>query len=376
MTTRIIAIFFLSTSLSVCFSEQNLAQSPKLPNSPSPESLALAVAAAPLEQLSAVFRGVVETAGQSIVHIEATQIKSVNPTGRSGRSVKMQIEESGSGVVTNIAKKQVVLTNRHVVEGIDLNAIKIMTRDRRLLTPVRMTTNEDFDLAVIEVKETLPVAASFGDSEQVQTGDIILTIGSPFGLDRSLSMGIISAVNRRSIPGSSGQAPNVGFFQIDAAVNPGSSGGPMLNLRGEVLGLVTAIATQGGGHDGIAFVLPAKFVLRVAEQLVRNGSVVKPLIGVGFEPEAEFSPVKHQKIGLDRLIGAKIRQVQPDSPASAAGLRVGDVILSFDAVEVEDDTHIVNLVAQSEIDKPVKLSVLREGQMIELTITPTAQISR
>lgn len=329
--------------------------------------------AAPFERLSEVFRFSVEFTEPVIVHIEATQIKSVNPA-RSGRAVKMQVEESGSGVIADIAGKQVILTNRHVVEGIEPDSIKVQTYDRRLLTPVRISTNEDFDLAIIEVEEQLPYSADFGDSDHVRVGDIVLAVGSPFGLDRSVSMGIIGAVNRRNIPVTNGTAPRIGFFQTDAAVNPGSSGGPLLNLRGEVIGLVTAIATQSGGNDGVAFVLPIKSVLRIAEQLVRNGTVVKPHIGLGFDPE--FDAEKRKKQGIDRQIGARINRVVSDTPSAQIGLRVGDVILSFDGIEVEDDTHIVHLVASAEIDKPVKITVNREGNNLDLSITPSIRVSR
>jgi serine protease Do len=333
----------------------------------------LQTVAAPFERLSDVFRFSVEFTAPVIVHIEATQIKSVNPA-RSGRAVKMQVEESGSGVVADIVGKQVILTNRHVVEGIELDAIKVQTYDRRLLTPIRVSTNEDFDLAVMEVSEKLPYSADFGDSDGVRVGDIVLAVGSPFGLDRSVSMGIIGAVNRRNIPATNSITPRIGFFQTDAAINPGSSGGPLLNLRGEVIGLVTAIATQGGGDDGVAFVLPIKSVLRIAKQLVQNGTVVKPHIGLGFDPE--FGIEKRKKLGIDRQIGARINRVVPDTPSAQIGLRIGDVILSFDGIEVEDDTHLVHLVASSEIDKPVKITINREGNNIDLSITPSVQISR
>ncbi|MDR2439521.1 MAG: trypsin-like peptidase domain-containing protein [Planctomycetaceae bacterium] len=333
----------------------------------------LQTASAPFERLSEVFRSSVEFANPIIVHIEATQIKSVNP-GRSGRMVKMQVEESGSGIIVDIADKQIILTNRHVVEGIELDSIKVQTYDRRLLTPVRILTNEDFDLAVMEVAEKMPYSADLGDSDRVQVGDIVLAVGSPFGLDRSVSMGIIGAVNRRNIPATNGITPKIGFFQTDAAINPGSSGGPLLNLRGEIIGLVTAIATQGGGDDGVAFVLPIKLILRIAEQLVRNGTAVKPHIGLGFDPE--FNAEKRKKLGIDRQIGARINRVVPETPSAQIGLRVGDVILSFNGTEVEDDTHIVHLVALTEINKPVKITINREGNNMDLSITPSVQISR
>jgi serine protease Do len=329
--------------------------------------------AAPFERLSEVFRRSVEFSEPVIVHIEATQIKSVTP-GRSGRAVKMQIEESGSGVIAEIAGKQVILTNRHVVEGIEPASIKVQTFDRRILSPIRISTNEDFDLAVVEVTEKFAYSADFGDSDRVRVGDIVLAVGSPFGLDRSVSMGIIGAVNRRNIPATSGVTPRIGFFQTDAAINPGSSGGPLLNLRGEIIGLVTAIATQGGGDDGVAFALPIKSALRIAEQLVQNGTVVRPHIGLGFDPE--FNAEKRNALGIERQIGARINRVVPETPAAQTGLCIGDVILSFDGVEVEDDTHIVHLVALSEIDKPVKIIINREGNTMNLSITPSVQISR
>jgi serine protease Do len=329
--------------------------------------------AIPFERLSEIFRCSVEFADPVIVHIEATQIKSVTP-GRSGRAVKMQVEESGSGVIADIAGKQVILTNRHVVEGIEPDFIKIQTHDRCLLTPVRVSTNEDFDLAIVEVAEQLPYSADFGDSDQVRVGDIVLAVGSPFGLDRSVSMGIIGAVNRRNIPATNGTTPRIGFFQTDAAINPGSSGGPLLNLRGEIIGLVTAIATQGGGDDGVAFVLPIKSVLRIAEQLVQNGTVVKPYVGLGFDPD--FNAEKRKQLGIARQIGARINRVVSDAPSAQTGLRIGDVILSFDGIEVEDDTHIVHLVAVAEIDKPIKITINRDGNNIDLSITPSVQISR
>jgi serine protease Do len=329
--------------------------------------------AAPFEQISEVFRRSIEFSDPIIVHIEATQVKSVTP-GRSGRAVKMQIEESGSGVIADIGDKRVILTNRHVVEGIEPESIKVQTFDRRLLTPIRVSTNEDFDLAVVEVTEKIPYSADFGNSDQVRVGDIVLAVGSPFGLDRSVSMGIIGAVNRRNIPATSGTTPRIGFFQTDAAINPGSSGGPLLNLRGEVIGIVTAIATQGGGDDGVAFALPIKSVLRIAEQLVQNGTVVRPHIGLGFDPE--FNHEKRNALGIDRQIGARINRVVPEAPAAQTGLRIGDVILSFDGIEVEDDTHIVHLVALTEIDKPIKITINRERNTMNLSITPSAQISR
>jgi S1-C subfamily serine protease len=187
-------------------------------------------------------------------------------------------------------------------------------------------------------------------------------------------MGIISAVGRRKVPGAAGAIPRIDFFQTDAAVNPGSSGGMLLNLRGEVIGILTAIATQGGKNEGVAFVMPSNAVLRVAEQLVQTGTVLKPHIGCNFEPA--ISSEERRKLDMDRLIGAKIRGIASETPADRAGLKAGDVVLMFGSTEVEDDLHITHLIAQSEIDKPVVLRVNRNKEILNMTVIPAAQLSR
>ncbi|MDR3182438.1 MAG: S1C family serine protease, partial [Planctomycetaceae bacterium] len=261
-----------------------------------------------------------------------------------------------------------------VVAGIDTDSIQILTKDRYSLKAVGVSANEDFDIAVIETEGKIPPPVKFGNSDDLAAGDIILALGSPFGLERSLSLGIISAVGRRYIPGGGAATPRVSFLQVDAAVNPGSSGGPMLNLNGEVIGLQTAIATQSGGNEGVAFIMPVKTVLRVAEQLVKTGSVVRPYIGCGFD--ASFSMDDRRRLGIDRLIGSRLKTIEPNGPASQAELKTGDVIVSFNGTEIEEDSHIVLLVAEAEIGKPVPLKVNRNGQTLDITLTPETQLSR
>lgn len=323
------------------------------------------------EKLGSLFRQCIEQAAPAVVNIQVMQTRPASTKGV--RSPKMT-EESGSGIVATIDQKQVVLTNRHVIGEAEREVIQILTHDRRLLTPIKITTNEDFDIAVIEVDEKLPRTAQFGNSDQVQVGDMVLAIGNPFGLDRSVSMGIISAVGRRRVPGAASSVPRIGFFQTDAAINPGSSGGMLLNMRGETIGIVTAIATQGGGSEGVAFVMPINAVTRIAEQLVQTGTIVKPHIGFNFEQAISLE--ERRNLGIDRLIGAKIKGITPDSPAARAGLKVGDVILTFNNTEVEDDLHVTHLVVQSEIGKPVALRVNRNREILNVTIIPVEQLSR
>ena len=321
------------------------------------------------EKLGTLFRHSAEQAIPAVVSIRVTRTRAI------GRSTPFRVSEEGSGIVATIADRQVILTNRHVIEEAERGSIEIMTHDRRLLTLTRFFANADFDVAIIEVAETLPQSAVFGNSDQVRVGDIVLAIGNPFGLDRSVSMGIISAMGRREVPGATISAPRIDFFQTDAAINPGSSGGMLLNLRGEVIGVVTAIATQGGRNEGVAFVMPINGVLRIAEQLVRTGTVVRPYIGFNFVSDGNFPMEDRRPLGIDRLIGARIHTVFSNSPAERAGLEVGDVVLMFGNTEVENDTHILHLIAQSEIDEPVVLRINREGEILDVTVTPIRFLS-
>ena len=323
------------------------------------------------ERLGALFRQSAEISSPAVVNIRVMQTRTTGP--RKAGITKL-LEESGSGIIATIAQKKVILTNRHIIEGVEKEGLNLMTYNRKILTPTRVASNEDFDIAIIEFAEDLPQSARFGDSDRVRVGDMVLAIGNPFGLDRSVSMGIISAVGRRQVPGAGGSVPRIGFFQTDAAVNPGSSGGMLLNLRGEVVGVLTAIATQGGGNEGVAFAMPINAVLRIAEQLVQSERVVKPYIGFGFD--AAFLLEERRRLGIDRLIGARIRSIASETPAEQAGLKVGDVVMKFGDIEVEDDLHVTHLVAQSEIGKPVVLKINRNGEMLTITVTPITQLSR
>jgi len=321
------------------------------------------------DKLGALLQYNTEQAVPAVVSIRVTRTQ---PVGRA-RQPRLS-EELGSGIVAVIAGKQVILTNRHVIAEAERDSIEIMTYDRRLLVLNKIAANEDFDIAVLEVAEELPQPARLGNSDHVHIGEIVLALGNPFGLDHSVSMGIISAVGRREVPGASGSVPRISFFQTDAAVNPGSSGGMLLNVRGEVIGLVTAIATQGGSNEGVAFVMPINAVLRIAEQLAETGTAVKPYIGFAFE--SAISPETRRRLGISRIMGAQIRSVEADSPAEQAGLKAGDVLMMFGNTEVEDGLHVIHLVAQSEIDQPTVMQVNRNGERLHVTVTPTAQLSR
>ena len=333
--------------------------------------------AEPLEKLAAVIRQSAEYAEVSVVHIESSQIKTISPTRDTRRSAKLQIDESATGILTTISDKQVVLTNRHVVEGVPLSALRILAKDRSLLRPSQILTNAEFDLGVIllDLPDTSnQVSADIGDSEKVNVGDFVLAIGSPFGLEQSVSFGIVSAVGRRRVPMSEEQIPLVGFIQTDAAINPGSSGGPLVNLRGEVVGLITAIASQGGGNEGIAFAIPINVAVKIAKQLVENGVVFRAFLGAEFD--AGFDDKVRTQAGLTRMIGARINKVLPDSPAQQGELATGDIVIAIDGIDIQDGRHVIERIAQQEVDSECTVTVLRNGKRIDIPIKLTAQISR
>ncbi|MDR2169550.1 MAG: trypsin-like peptidase domain-containing protein [Planctomycetaceae bacterium] len=330
--------------------------------------------AAILEKSGEVISQSAKYVSPSIVHIEVKRLRAAQSSRvRESRNVQIEVEDSGSGFIVRLGGKDYVITNQHVVGGVEIDSIVIHTSDRRMLTPKQIHTNNEFDLAVIEMDAKL-TPADIGDSDKVRVGDLILTIGSPYGLERSVTMGIVSATSRRKIPASNGQAPTCEFFQIDAATNPGNSGGPVLNIRGEVVGVITAIATTGGGSEGIAFAIPINAVLKIAKQIANGGIALRPYIGVGFDHI--FGTKEHKKIGLDRLIGAHISRVIPDSPASEANIQVGDVVINFGNIEVEDGYHLNNLICQAEIGKPVELTIRRNKKNIKINVTPTGKVSR
>ncbi|GHT35905.1 serine protease [Planctomycetales bacterium] len=338
-----------------------------------------------LEELNGIVRNVIKKTSASVVHIETKRIQSFS-SHEEGRRISKELSETGCGIIIEIddktnKKQKYILTCGHIADGIRIEQLTILTNDRFILKPLSVKVNHDFDLAVIEFESPADAVlqpAVLSNSSKVQAGDFVFTIGSPFGLERSVSHGIVSAVQRREIPSAPDQAVLAGFFQIDAAVNPGNSGGPVFNIRCEITGLVTAIATQSGGSEGVAFVTPINTLIRIAKQLVQQGTAVRPFIGIGLEPD--FNVAEHQRLGLTRLVGAKIAKVQPDSPAAQAGLLPEDIILNLkntlQNTEIEDDLHFIAVAAQLEIEKPVQLTILRNGRELAIPLTPSSQISK
>lgn len=300
----------------------------------------------------------------SIVHIETTM-------AGNGFSKSSEVDEAGAGIIFKHEKSFFVLTNRHVINQAPLERIRIYLEDGRQIKAKRVLTDRDTDVAVVEVDSDRLIAAEVGDSSQVEVGEKVFAVGSPFGLSQTVTYGIISAVGRRNLQLGRQGLKLQNFFQTDAAINPGNSGGPLINLRGEVIGLNTAIASNSGGNDGIGFAIPIHAALGVAEQLIEKGQVARAFFGVRMD--ADFDAAGAKEIGLFRARGAKVSGVTPGSPAEAAMIQVGDVITKFYGQEVEDDLQLINIVSLCPLDEDIRFEIYRDGKFVEKTVRLAAR---
>ncbi len=316
-----------------------------------------------LQRQGQVLKKVVKLATPSVVHLVSYKQDTSSGTPLASSTV----EEAGAGVLIRLDGRFFVLTNRHVIADAPIKEIKIRSFDRRFLTPERLWTDPESDVAVIRVVEEDLIAARLGDSDELEIGDFVLAFGSPFGLSHSVSFGIISAKGRRDLELGSESLRLQDFLQTDAAVNPGNSGGPLLNLRGQVIGINTAIATNSGGNEGVSFAIPINLVMFVAEQLITNGQVNHAYLGV--QLAGDFDLRKASQLGLARVRGALVKGITPRSPAFFANLQPNDVVVQFNGVSVEDDDHLVNLVSVTPIGESVELEIIRQGKPISLQVT-------
>jgi Do/DeqQ family serine protease len=279
--------------------------------------------------------------------------------GRRGQGPSEEFRQSGLGSGVIFDKRGYVLTNFHVIRGADAVTIRLSTRQE--LKGRIVGTDPKTDLAVIQFQPEGPLTvATLGNSDTVRVGEWAIAIGNPFGLDQTVTVGVVSATARADV----GIATYENFIQTDASINPGNSGGPLVNLRGEVIGINTAIVAAG---QGIGFAIPANMVKRVTGQLVDRGKVMRGWLGVSVQP---LSKELAQSLGVPDARGAAVSRIYPDSPAAKAGLLANDVIVSFDGTPVEDYHHLQRLSADADVGKTVKLEVIRrkERKTFELTI--------
>ncbi|MFH5805040.1 S1C family serine protease [Alienimonas sp. DA493] len=305
-------------------------------------------------------------ASPSVVHIESTYRDDDGG----------MVEETGSGVLIRHPRwadvhtgRLFVVTNRHVVAGAETPGsgnVDLRLADGHTVRPMKVWTDQATDLAVLEIANRDLPAIHFGNSDALEIGHFVLALGSPFGLDRSVTLGIVSAKGRRRLDLGTEDLINQDFLQTDAAINPGNSGGPLIDLRGRLVGINTAIASSSGGSEGIGFSIPSNLVRRVFDELLTHGRVRRAYLGV--QLDSGFDRRSLANVGLDRLYGARVQVVKPNTPAADAGLRRNDVVLKFGTVEVQDLDHLINLVSLTPVGERVQLTVLRDRREVPMTL--------
>jgi serine protease Do len=263
---------------------------------------------------------------------------------------------TGSGVI--ISPDGYILTNNHVAGGAD--EIKVKLYDGREFRARRVGVDPETDLALIKVDaQNLPYA-TLGDSSRLEQGEWVIALGSPFGLEQTMTVGIVSATGRRL----GGAYDN--YIQTDASINPGNSGGPLVNMNGEVVGINTMIYSRSGGSEGIGFSVPSNLAKKVKEQLLRNGRVQRGYLGVSLQ---SVSPAVAKSLGYESAEGAVVGDLTENTPAARAGLRSGDVIVEFDGKLVKSPRQLTEMVADTPVGKTAKLKFIRDGRAQTTSIT-------
>ncbi len=274
-----------------------------------------------------------------------------------GQRTARERQAMGSGVI--VSQEGHILTNHHVVAGMEKIAVQLS--DGRQIAAQLIGTDEVTDIAVLKIDAPNIMPLPLGDSDTVRPGQMVFAVGNPFGLQETVTQGIISAKGRRAVADS-----GVEFLQTDAAVNSGNSGGPLLNLRGEIIGINSAIFSTSpeGAWLGISFAIPANVARRALESVLKTGRIVRGYLGVNM---SGLTPEVVRELALPDARGALVLEVLPESPANRAGLRPGDVIRSFDGRVITDIHALRARVAESDLRTRVQLGILRDGH--EQTVT-------
>ena len=278
-------------------------------------------------------------------------------TPRRNRGTSRQ-EGIGSGVV--VTRDGYILTNNHVVDGAD--EVKVALQDGREFTAKVIGRDPKSDVAVIKVDAKDLPAVPMADSDKVEVGDVVLAVGNPFGIGQTVTTGIVSATGRGGAIGLDYED----FIQTDAAINPGNSGGALVNTRGELVGINSAIVSGSGGNQGIGFAIPINMARNVMDQLIKNGKVVRGWIGLSIQ---DLTPELAEGMGLTGREGALISGVQPDTPAKEAGLQRGDVITAVDGAAVKSNAELRNRIAATPPGTRVALTVIRDSAEKKITVT-------
>lgn len=329
------------------------------------------------------YRDIVKKVLPAVVSIEVTEFKptarararDLDPSDVPDGPTREFLEEQqrrqrnapqsqfGSGVI--IDKTGIIVTNHHVIDG--AAQVKVILQDGKSYTSRNMASDPKTDVAIIklnphQVQQTLP-SMSFGNSGEMEIGDRVLAIGAPFGLQGTVTQGIISAKGRTNI--------NLNIYedylQTDAAINPGNSGGPLVNLDGKVIGINTAIQSRTGSFDGVGLAIPSEMAKEVVDQLTKTGKVRRGYLGVTLMPLE--NQIVAELLGVSDGKGVGVGGISANTPASKAGLQEGDVILTIGGEKVSDLNGLKRIVAAAPLGKPVTVNCLRDGKLITLPVT-------
>jgi serine protease Do len=338
---------------------------------PSDKAAPLAEQVVSPSELSTTFRKIAKAVKPAVVNISTVQkVKATGfglpqipgfqfelPNTPDGKAPVQKQRGTGSGVI--VTESGYILTNNHVVGKADDIEVKLSDGSKY---KGRVVGKDEFtDLAVVKIEAQGLPTASLGNSEELEQGDWVVAIGSPFGLEQTITAGIVSAKGRHV-----GSSQYNNFIQTDASINPGNSGGPLVNMSGQVIGINTMIYSESGGNQGIGFAVPSNLARSIYSQLVGKGKVIRGYLGVTIN---EVTPEKAKGLGLTVNEGAFVNDVQPDSPAEKAGLQSGDVIVSFDGKPVRDQHELTSLVAETPVGKSAEVKFIRDGKAKTATVT-------
>jgi serine protease Do len=263
----------------------------------------------------------------------------------------------GSGII--VSADGIILTNAHVVK--DADEITVKLSDKRSFTAKKKGVDPESDIAVIQIEATGLPFAKFGDSDKLRVGEIVMAVGNPFGLNRTVTSGIVSAKGRTNM----GIIDYEDFIQTDAAINPGNSGGPLVNIEGEVIGVNTAIASRSGGYQGVGFAIPSNSAKLVMDELLKGGTVRRGQLGIEIQ---DVDEVVAKYYGLPEASGALVARVLEGSPAEKAGIKADDVVVKFNGKPVVGPSELRNMVGREKPDTTIRLTVIRDKKPMDFEI--------
>jgi serine protease Do len=264
----------------------------------------------------------------------------------------------GSGVI--VSSDGYIITNYHVVK--DADEIKVLMSDKKEFSGRVIGSDPKTEISVVKIEATKLPTVSWGDSGALQVGEVVLAVGNPYGLNQTVTMGIVSALGRANV----GIADYEDFIQTDAAINPGNSGGALVNIKGELVGINTAIYSTSGGYQGIGFAIPSNMVKTVIDSLIKKGKVVRGWVGVSIQ---EITPELAKQFQLKDEVGALVGDVVENGPAEKAGLKRGDVIIEYDGKKIEEPNSLRNMVANTSPGEKHQMKVLRDGKTVTVQLT-------